>query len=60
MRYTRLHPAVDEVIVGARRASRLDALAPTSSVQRSSVDIVTIETILAGDALATGPGPEGI
>jgi aryl-alcohol dehydrogenase-like predicted oxidoreductase len=47
-------------IVGARRASQLDALAPAASIELSTDDHDTIEAILADAAPVGGPAPEGM
>ncbi len=54
------NPAVDAAIVGARRASQLDALTPAAGIQLSAADLDTIATILAGAAPVAGPAPEGM
>jgi aryl-alcohol dehydrogenase-like predicted oxidoreductase len=54
------NPAVDVAVVGARRASQLDALIPAAEVELSAPDVDTIDAILADAAPVTGPAPEGM
>jgi hypothetical protein len=54
------NPAVDVAVVGARRASQLDALAPAADLELSAHGIDTIDAVLADAAPVTGPAPEGM
>ncbi|MDT7723686.1 MAG: hypothetical protein QOI21_262 [Actinomycetota bacterium] len=58
--WTLNNPAVDVAIVGARRASQLDALMPAVDVELSARDVETIDAILSDAAPVTGPAPEGM
>jgi aryl-alcohol dehydrogenase-like predicted oxidoreductase len=54
------NPAVDVAIVGARRATQLEALTPATDVELSANDVEAIGAILADAAPVTGPSPEGM
>jgi aryl-alcohol dehydrogenase-like predicted oxidoreductase len=58
--WTIKNPAVDVAIVGARRASQLDAVTPATDVELSADDVEAIDAILADAAPVTGPAPEGM
>ncbi|MDX6255215.1 MAG: hypothetical protein QOJ11_1549 [Frankiales bacterium] len=58
--WTVSNPAVDVAVVGARRASQLDALTRAAEVELDAHDIDTINAILADAAPVTGPAPEGM
>ncbi|MDX6227587.1 MAG: hypothetical protein QOI76_977 [Frankiales bacterium] len=58
--WTLSNPAVDVAVVGARRASQLDALRPAAEVELSAHDVDTINAILADASPVTGPAPEGM
>ncbi len=54
------HPAVDVAIVGARRPSQFEGLAPAGDLTLSVADREEIEGILADAVRMVGPTPEGM
>jgi aryl-alcohol dehydrogenase-like predicted oxidoreductase len=58
--WTIANPAVDVAIVGARRASQLDALTAAAHVELSADDLDAIDTILWDSAPVAGPAPEAM
>ena len=58
--WTLQRPGVGVAIIGARRASQLDALTPAAEVELSPDDLTTMEAILADAAPVVGPAPEGM
>jgi aryl-alcohol dehydrogenase-like predicted oxidoreductase len=58
--WTVSNPAVDVAIVGARRASQLEALTPAADVELSADEVEAINTILTDAAPVSGPAPEGM
>ncbi|MEA2843830.1 MAG: hypothetical protein QOJ69_1501, partial [Actinomycetota bacterium] len=58
--WTVANPAVDVAIVGARRASQLEALTPAADVELTADDLDSIEAIVADAAPVGGPAPEGM
>ena len=54
------NPAVDVAIVGARRASQLDALTPAVDVALSEDDVDAIDAILSDATPVIGHAPEGM
>ena len=58
--WTIAHPAVHVAIVGARRASQLDATLPAADLSLSPQDLGEIAGILSEAVAVTGPSPEGM
>ncbi|MEA2900732.1 MAG: hypothetical protein QOH36_619 [Actinomycetota bacterium] len=58
--WTIARPAVDVAIVGARRASQLEALTPAADIDLTAEDLDAIDDILAAAAPVSGPAPEGM
>jgi aryl-alcohol dehydrogenase-like predicted oxidoreductase len=58
--WTVANPDIDVAIVGARRASQLDALTLAADIELSAEDLTGIDTILTDAAPVSGPAPEAM
>lgn len=58
--WTLANPAVDAAIVGARRPSQVEDLAPAADIELSPSDAEEIERMLSGAVRVAGPTPEGM